>query len=40
MLITGLAAAVILGIGLQAPSEGGRPRAYQSVLLVTGLLLL
>ena len=31
---------MILGIGLQAPSEGGRPPAYQSVLLVTGLLVL
>ena len=40
VLITGATAAVILGIGLQAPSEGGRPPAYQSVLLVTGLLLL
>ena len=40
VLITATAAAVILGIGLQAPTEGGRPRAYQSVLLVTGLLLL
>ena len=40
VLITAATAAVILGIGLQAPTEGGRPRAYQSVLLVTGLLLL
>ena len=40
VLITGVAAAVVLGIGLQAPTEGGRPPAYQSVLLVTGLLLL
>jgi len=40
VLITGVAAAVILGIGLQAPTEGGRPPAYQSVLLVTGLMLL
>jgi len=40
VLITGATAAVILGIGLQAPSEGGRPAAYQSVLLVTGLLIL
>ena len=38
VLITGATAAAILGIGLQAPSEGGRPPAYQSVLLVTGLL--
>jgi hypothetical protein len=40
VLIAGLTAAAILGIGLQAPTEGGRPPAYQSVLLVTGLLLL
>jgi hypothetical protein len=33
-------AALLLAIGLQAPSEEGRPPAYQSVLLVTGLLLL
>ena len=39
-LITGVAAAVILGIGLQAVGQGGRPPAYQSVLIVTGLLLL
>jgi hypothetical protein len=38
VLITGVAAAVILGIGLQAVTEGGRPPAYQSVLLVTGLI--
>ena len=40
LAICAVAAAVILGIGLQAPTEGGRPPAYQSVLLVTGLLLL
>ena len=40
VVITGLTAAAILGIGLQAPTEGGRPPAYQSVLLVTGLLML
>ncbi len=39
-LIVALAAALILGLGLQAPLEGGRPAAYQSVLLVSGLLLL
>jgi hypothetical protein len=33
-------AALILALGLQAPNEDGRPPAYQSVLLVTGLLLL
>ncbi len=30
----------MLGLGLQARTEDGRPPAYQSVLLVTGLLLL
>ena len=30
----------MLGLGLQAPNEDGQPPAYQSVLLVTGLLLL
>jgi hypothetical protein len=38
MLLTGVTAGVILGIGLQPAGEGGRPPAYQSVLLVTGLL--
>jgi hypothetical protein len=38
VLITGVTAAVVLGIGLQPAGEGGRPPAYQSVLLVTGLL--
>lgn len=32
-------AALIYGLGVQAPPEGGRPPAYQSVLLVCGLLL-
>jgi hypothetical protein len=40
LLILTICATVILGLGLQAPNEGGRPPAYQSVLLVTGLLLL
>ena len=40
VLITGVPAAIVLGIGLQSAGEGGRPPAYQSVLLVTGLLLL
>ena len=40
LLILALASGVILGIGLQARAEEGRPPAYQSVLLVTGLLLL
>lgn len=38
-LILGSAAALMLGLGVQAPNEGGRPPAYQSVLLVCGLLL-
>jgi hypothetical protein len=38
-LILGSAAALVLGLGVQAPNEGGRPPAYQSVLLVCGLLL-
>jgi len=40
VLIVAAAAALILGLGLQARLEGGSPAAYQSVLLVTGLLLL
>jgi hypothetical protein len=40
VLILAAAAALILGLGLQAPLESGRPAAYQSVLLVSGLLLL
>ena len=40
VLIVAAAAALILGLGLQARLEGGRPAAYQSVLLVCGLLLL
>ena len=39
-LVLGVPAATILALGLQAPNEDGRPPAYQSVLLVTGLLLL
>ena len=39
-LIVAAAAALVLGLGLQARLEGGRPAAYQSVLLVCGLLLL
>src|SRR3954453_7548555 len=34
------AGALIYWLGVQAPNEDGRPPAYQSVLLVTGLLLL
>jgi hypothetical protein len=40
LLIVAASAALILGLGLQARPEGGRPPAYQSVLLVCGLLLL
>ena len=40
LLIVAAAAALILGLGLQAQLEDGRPAAYQSVLLVSGLLLL
>jgi hypothetical protein len=36
VLIVALAAALMLGLGLQAPLEDGRPAAYQSVLLVCG----
>jgi hypothetical protein len=40
VLIVAAAAALMLGLGLQARLEGGEPAAYQSVLLVCGLLLL
>jgi hypothetical protein len=39
-LIVAAAAALVLGLGLQAHLEGGQPAAYQSVLLVCGYLLL
>jgi hypothetical protein len=39
-LLLGVVAALVLGLGVQAPNEGGRPPAYQSVLLVSGLLVL
>ena len=39
-LVLAFAAGLTLALGLQAPNEGGKPPAYQSVLLVTGLLLL
>ena len=39
-LVLGVPAGLILALGLQAPNEDGKPPAYQSVLLVTGLLLL
>jgi hypothetical protein len=37
--VVAAAAALVLGLGVQAPLEHGRPPAYQSVLLVCGLLL-
>jgi hypothetical protein len=40
LLALGVAAGITFALGLQAPNEGGKPPAYQSVLLVTGLLLL
>jgi hypothetical protein len=40
LLILAAAAALMLGLGLQARPEGGRPPAFQSVLLVCGLGLL
>jgi len=40
LVITGLAAAFVLGMAFLSPMEGPEPRPYQSVLLVTGLLLL
>jgi hypothetical protein len=40
LIILAVAAGMILALGLQAPTEGGKPPAYQSVLLVTGLVLL
>jgi hypothetical protein len=40
LLVLAAAAALTFALGLQAPNEDGRPPAYQSVLLVTGLLLL
>jgi hypothetical protein len=39
-LVLGIPAGLIFALGLQAPNEDGKPPAYQSVLLVTGLLLL
>jgi hypothetical protein len=40
LLILAVATLAVLGLGLQSRPEDGRPLAYQSVLLVTGLLLL
>jgi hypothetical protein len=38
LLYAALAAALVLWLGYQAPLEDGAPAAYQSVLLVTGLV--
>jgi len=40
LLLTGALAALFLWLAMAAPLEGGRPPAYQSVLLVCGLLAL
>jgi hypothetical protein len=40
LLLTLLATALVLGMGSLAPREGERPRSYQQVLLLAGLLLL
>ena len=40
LLVAGALAATLLWLGLQARLEGGRPPAYQSVLVVCGLLVL
>lgn len=40
LVILSLCAALILGLAVQFTPEGGRPRAFQSVLLVCGLALL
>lgn len=39
LVIDALACALVLGMGLLAPLEGERPRSYQQVLLLAGLLL-
>lgn len=39
LLLTALACALVLGMGVLAPLEGERPRSYQQVLLLAGLLL-
>ena len=40
LLVLAASAALLLWLGWQAPNEDGRPPAYQSVLLVTGLVVL
>lgn len=39
LVLTALACALVLGMGVLAPLEGERPRSYQQVLLLAGLLL-
>jgi hypothetical protein len=39
LILTALACAVVLGMGLLAPLEGERPRSYQLVLLLAGVVL-
>lgn len=39
LVLTALACALVLGMGVLSPLEGERPRAYQQVLLLAGLLL-
>ena len=39
LVLTALACGLVLGMGLLAPLEGERPRAYQQVLLLAGLVL-
>lgn len=40
LALTALAALVVFGLGMQARPEGGHPPAFQSVLLVAGLVLI
>jgi hypothetical protein len=40
LLTLGIVGGLTFALGLQAPNEDGRPPAYQSVLLVTGLVLI
>lgn len=39
LVLDALACALVLGMGLLSPLEGERPRSYQQVLLLSGLLL-
>jgi len=40
LVLTALACVLVLGMGVLAPLEGERPRAYQQALLLAGLVLL